>query len=194
MRSHLAALAALLTLSACQGLSPTFTTETPPRRGPGSVPAAGGGSGGPTIALSSATAAPGKTATITATLRSGGASIAGTQNDIGFDPRAVSIARKANGKPDCRANSALGKEGTAFNFLPSKCGPGTCNAVRALVLSLSSVSPIPDGSVLYTCTVEVASGATAGAKALTLSRVGFSDPGGKALSGAGADGTVTVGK
>lgn len=197
MRSQLAAVAALLVLAGCQGLSPTFTTDTPPRRGPGSVPPTGGGANGggrPKIVLSSVSAAPGQTATVTATLQSGGASIAGTQNDIGFDPRAVAIVRKPNGKPDCRANAALGKEGTAFNFLPQKCGPGACNTVRALVLSLSSVSAIPDGSVLYTCTVEVAAGAPAGAKTLSLSRIGFSDPGGKALTGTGTDGTVTVGK
>ena len=198
MRSRLAAVAALLALAGCQGLSPTFSTDTPPRRGPGSVPATGGGgasSGGrPKIVLSSVSAAPGQTATVSATLRSGGANVAGTQNDIGFDPRAVSIVRKPNGKPDCQANAALGKEGTAFNFLPQKCGPGACTSVRALVLSLSSVSAIPDGSVLYTCKVEVAAGAAPGARPLTLSRIGFSDPGGKALSGSGGDGTVTVGQ
>lgn len=198
MRPHLAVLTALLLLSACESLSPTFTTETPPRRGPGSVsapaPATGGGGGRPRIALSNASITPGRTATVTATLHTGGANIAGTQNDIGFDPRAVAIARKPNGKPDCQPNSALGKEGTAFNFLPQKCGPGACNTVRALVLSLSSVDAIPDGSVLYTCTVEAAAGAAPGARALTLSRIGFSDPGGKALSGTGADATITVGK
>jgi hypothetical protein len=131
---------------------------------------------------------------VTATLQTGGASIAGTQNDISFDPRAVAIARKANGRPDCRANGALGKEGTAFNFLPKNCAPGSCDNMRALVLSLSNVAPIPDGSVLYTCTVEVPVDAAPGAKALRLSRVGFSDPGGKVINGVGVDGSVTVGR
>jgi hypothetical protein len=187
MRLHLAALAALVALSACQGLAPFGGTPQLP------VPVPGGG-GRPQIGLSSATAGPGRTATISVTLQTGGARIAGTQNDITFDPRAVAIARKANGKPDCRANGGLGKEGTAFNFLPRNCAPGACTSVRALVLSLSNVDPIPNGSVLYTCTVAVAADAPPGAKALRLTRVGFSDPGGKVVNGTGADGTVTVTK
>jgi hypothetical protein len=184
MRSSLL-VPALLVLSACQ--MPLGVAQRP-------APAGGGGGGRPTILLNSASASPGQTTTVTATLRTGGASIAGTQNDITFDPRAIAIARKANGKPDCRANGALGKEGTAFSFLPPQCAPGACDTVRALVLSLSNVAAIPDGSVLYTCTVAVAAGAAPGARALRLSRVGFSDPGGKAISGAGVDGTITVGK
>lgn len=184
MRTPIAALAALLALSACQ--MPFGGTAQRP------VPVPGGGHGRPKIALGSASVRPGQTATITATLHTGGASIAGTQNDIAFAPRAVTIASKPNGKPDCRANTALGKEGTAFNFLPQKCLPGTCTTVRALVLSLSSVSAIPDGSVLYTCTVEARADAAPGAQALRLSRVGFSDPGGREISGTGVDGTITI--
>jgi hypothetical protein len=186
MRPPFAALAALFALSACQ--MPLGGTAQRP------APVPSGGGGQATIVLSGASVRPGQTATVTATLQTGGASIAGTQNDITFDPRAVAIARKANGKPDCRANGALGKEGTAFNFLPQKCAPGSCDTVRALVLSLSNVAAIANGSVLYTCTVEVAGGAAPGAQALRLSRVGFSDPSGKAISGRGVDGTVTVGK
>lgn len=187
MRSSIAALAALLALSACQM---PFGSSAPL---PVPVPAPGA-HGRPKIVLSGATVAPGQTATVSATLRSGGAAIAGTQNDITFDPRAVAIARRANGKPDCRANGAIGKEGTAFSFLPQKCAPGACTTVRALVLSLSNVSAIPDGSVLYTCTVEAARDAAPGARPLRLSRIGFSDPGGKEIGGSGVDGTVTIGR
>lgn len=187
MRASLLVLAALLVLSACQ-MPFGGTTQRP---APVAMP---GGHGRPKIVLSGATVSPGRTATVTATLQTGGAAIAGTQNDIAFDPRAVSIARKPNGKPDCRANGAIGKEGTAFNFLPQKCAPGTCSSVRALVLSLSNVGAIPNGSVLYTCTVEAAPGAAPGSQTLRLSRVGFSDPGGKEISGTGVDGVVTVGR
>ncbi|MFN8642769.1 MAG: hypothetical protein U0802_14365 [Candidatus Binatia bacterium] len=187
MRSPLAALVALLTLSACQTILGGPTARPLP-------PSASGGHGRPKIVLGGASVRPGLTATVTATLQSGGASIAGTQNDITFDPRAVAIVRKPNGKPDCRANAAIGKDATAFTFLPQQCAPGTCTTVRALVLSLSSVSPIPDGSVLYTCTVEAGTDAAPGAQALHLSRIGFSDPGGKEIGGTGVDGTVTVGR
>jgi hypothetical protein len=185
MRPLLAALAALALSTGCQ---PTVGPSPPPATAPPE------GRGRPKIILSNATAGPGGTATITATLHTGGARIAGTQNDISFDPKSVAVARRPNGKPDCRPNSALGKEGTAFNFLPQHCAPGACDNMRALVLSLSNVDAIPDGSVLYSCTVEVAIDATPGAKPLHLSRVGFSDPGGKVISGAGVDGTVTVGR
>ena len=192
MRSHLIALAALLALNGCGAtFGPQTTVPTSPNAPTSPLADA---HGRPKITLSSASAGQGGTATITATLQTGGAKIAGTQNDIVFDPKSVAIVRKANGKPDCRANTALGKEGTAFNFVPAKCAPGSCDTVRALVLSLSNVDPIADGSVLYSCTVEVVPGASAGAKPLKLSRVGFSDPGGKVVNGVGVDGSVTVGR
>jgi len=161
MRYRVAALALLLALPACELLQNTTTTP-PSKLGGGTVtpPATGGRT---QISLSNVSAKPGQTAQITATLGSGGVRVAGTQNDIGFDPRQVAIARKGNGKPDCSANAGIGKEGTAF-------------------------------SVLYTCTVQVAAQASAGKQPLRLSRVGFSDPAGKALGGGGVDGSVTVAK
>ncbi|MBX3026804.1 hypothetical protein KF840_18000 [bacterium] len=185
MRPLLAAIAASSMLAGCAHTfgKPPQTVSAPPE-----------GRGRPKIILSSATAGPGATVTITATLQTGGARIAGTQNDISFDPHAIAVVRKANGRPDCRANAALGKEGTAFTFVPQLCAPGACDSMRALVLSLSNIDTIPDGSVLYTCTVEVSLDATSGAKPLRLSRVGFSDPGGKVISGVGVDGSVTVGR
>jgi hypothetical protein len=147
----------------------------------------------PQIALSSASGAPGQTVQLTATMRSGSEKLAGTQNDISFDPRQVAFAAKANGKPDCTPNAALGKEGTAFSFLPAGCQKGgTCTSVRALVLSLSNVDPIADGALLYTCTLRIAADASPGAHALPIGRVGFSAPNGKAVNGTGANGSVTV--
>ena len=58
--------------------------------------------------------------TVSATLQTAGAAIAGTQNDIGFDPQQVAVVAKPNGKPDCSPNPAIGKEGTAFSFQPSQ--------------------------------------------------------------------------
>ena len=147
----------------------------------------------PQIALSSASGAAGQTVKIAATMRSGSEKLAGTQNDIGFDPHQVAFAATSNGKPDCSANAAIGKEGTAFSFLPAGCQKGgTCTSVRALVLSLSNVDPIPDGALLYTCTVRIAADASPGAHALPIGRVGFSAPNGKAVNGTGANGSVTV--
>ncbi len=192
MRRLIPALALLLSLPACEMLQSTASAP-PSKPGGGSVtpPAAGGRT---QVILSSVSAAPGQTAKVTATLGSGGARVAGTQNDIGFDPRQVAIARKGNGKPDCSANPGIGKEGTAFSFQPPGCAGAACTGIRALVLSLSSVDAIPNGSVLYTCTVQVAAQASVGKQPLRLSRVGFSDPAGKALGGGGVDGSVTVAK
>jgi hypothetical protein len=159
------------------------------------APAAAAATGGkPALALSSAQGRPGEVVTISATLTTAGDSIAGTQNDITFDPSQISVVAKANGRPDCTPNRQLGKEGTAFSFLPPRCQKPACTGVRALVLSLSNVAPIPSGSVLYTCRVAIASQATAGAHPLSVTHAGFSNPTGQAIQAASVDGAVTVGK
>jgi hypothetical protein len=152
-----------------------------------------GGSGKPTLSLDSAQGGPGDTVSVTAKLSTGGAGIAGTQNDIVFDPKQLTVAPNAKGKPDCAANRQLGKEGTAFSFVPANCRPGTnCTAVRALVLSLSNVEAIPNGSTLYTCRVRIAPQASRGTQKLSVARVGFSSPSGQAIDGGGKDGGVTI--
>lgn len=192
MRRFIPVLALLLAASGCELLQTAATTPPPSQPGGGTTKPPSGGK--TQIVLSSVNARPGQTVKVTATLNTGGARVAGTQNDIGFDPRQIAIARKSNGKPDCAANGAIGKEGTAFSFQPPGCSGAACTGIRALVLSLSSVDPIANGSVLYTCTVQVAAGASAGRQPLRLSKVGFSDPAGKALGGGGSDGSVTVAK
>lgn len=185
MRTPFAVLALTLVLAGCQTVQDVLGAA------PAGPVAGGGATGGrPQIVLGSVRAAPGGTARVSATLRGGGR-IAGTQNDITFDPSRVAIARTGRGTPDCTANAALGKEGTAFSFQPAGCAGSRCTGVRALVLSLSNVAPIPAGSVLYTCTLAVAAGAR-GSVPLRVTRVGFSDPAGAALAGSGIDGTVTI--
>jgi len=188
---------ALLGLAACQMMQPTASPPNQTRTAPASAPApaakpAPAAAGQPTLSLSGARGKPGATVSMNATLDTGGAKIAGTQNDIAYDPAQVAIAQRANGKPDCRANAQLGKEGTAFSFLPSGCRGTACTSVRALVLSLSNVEPIPSGSVLYACTVQIAPQASPGRHRLEAARVGFSNPTGQAIAGAGRDGGVTV--
>jgi hypothetical protein len=136
----------------------------------------------------------GSTVPVMVTLNSEGAQVAGTQNDITFGADSgVAIAAKANGKPDCAVNPDIDKGGTSFAFQPSGCTAGTsCTGMRSLVLALDNVSAIPDGSVLYTCQVAIASDAT-GTIALTNSNTGASDPDGNALATTGVSGNVTVG-
>jgi len=148
----------------------------------------------PVLMLSSNQGRPGEAVNVTATLTTAGASIAGTQNDIGFDPTQISVAAKANGKPDCTPNRELGKEGTAFSFLPPRCQKQTCSGVRALVLSLSNVAPIANNSILYTCKVAIAPQATAGSHQLSVSNAGFSNPTGQSIVGSSVGGTISVGK
>jgi len=194
----LAALICISTaLSACDlrqsPAPPARITPAPRNAAAASSPAPAGKR---TLALSSATGRPGETVPITAKLTTAGGSIAGTQNDITFDPKALAMARP-NGKPDCVANPAIGKEGTAFSFLPAGCRPGvggTCTSVRALVLSLSGVDPIPTGSALYTCKVQIAPHAALGTAKLSVSRVGFSSPAGQPIDGSGVDGVITIGQ
>jgi hypothetical protein len=205
MSRHSRQLAALVCFStalcACDLMQAPAAPPAPARTAPGqaNAPAANpaSGSGGKVVlALSSATGRAGETVPISASLAAAGKSIAGTQNDITFDPKLLSMARP-NGKPDCAANPAIGKEGTAFSFLPAGCKPGvggTCNTVRALVLSLSGVDPITSGSTLYTCKVQIAPHATAGTARLSLSRVGFSNPSGQPIDGGGGDGVITIGQ
>lgn len=122
---------------------------------------------------------PGATVEIAVVLERGGV-VAGTQNDIGFAPE-TQIAALSNGRPDCAVNPAIDKNASSFAFQPSACVPGeTCTAVRALVLALDNVDPIPIGSTLYTCRATIAVTAAADAYPLTCSLAGASDPEGNA--------------
>ncbi|MDX2169189.1 MAG: hypothetical protein SF182_19120 [Deltaproteobacteria bacterium] len=195
----IALLVSLCSVTGCSLIAPTDPPRSRPTgkpavispKPPSAPPAARVGL--PQLGLGAASGAAGQTVTVSATLRTGSVALAGTQNDIEFDPGQIAIAAKPNGKPDCAANPALGKEGTAFSFLPAGCQKGgTCSSVRALVLSLSNVDPIPDGAVLYTCRVRIAAGAAPGAHPLSIMRVGFSSPNGQAVHGAGENGRVMV--
>jgi len=193
----LALLCGLFALPGCQmseppARQPAAPVAKPPPSMERVPPPAAAAGGQPNLALSSGRGRPGTTFTVTATLTTTGARVAGTQNDITYDPKQLAIAQTSAGKPDCHANSQLGKEGTAFNFQPPGCHGTSCNSVRALVLSLSNVDAIPSGSALYTCSVQIAPTAHAGTERLALSRVGFSDPAGKAVSGGGTDGSITI--
>jgi MYXO-CTERM domain-containing protein len=141
---------------------------------------------GPGIRLNRVTAMAGQTVVISATLSTDGSDVAGTQNDFSFDPANIPVGRTAAGRPNCAVNPAIGKEATAFSFQPAGCAPEACTAVRALVLSISNTDPIPDGSVLYTCNIEVAAGAPDGTYPLAVSGVILSSPAGTRVCGTGA--------
>jgi hypothetical protein len=145
------------------------------------------------IALSKISGDPGARVTFAATLQSKGAAVAGAQNDIAFDSVNAPIAATGDGKPDCTVNPSIGKAATVFGFLPNGCSGAACTGMRAIVLSMSNTDPIPDGSMLYECTVSIAPQAPPGLYPLAIVGVTLSDPLGQQVPNvAGSDGTILV--
>ncbi len=145
-----------------------------------------------TIAIGQAETQPGQRVSVQVVLNTDGQEIAGTQNEISFDP-AAPIAATASGRPDCRRNAAIDKGATSFSFRPNGCfESGTCTGVEAFVFALDNSDPIPTGSVLYTCDIAVGENAD-GTYALPCSNPLGSSPGGDAVSISCTDGLVSVG-
>jgi hypothetical protein len=137
-----------------------------------------------------ATGTAGAIVSVPVTLDADGVLLAGVQNDIGFSPL-TPIAVDGSGAPDCAVNPAT-TNSLYVAFRPAGCTPGaTCTGIRALVLSLSDLTPIADG-VLYTCNVAIAPTAPAGTYPLVNSALGASDPLGRDQPVTGGDGAVIV--
>lgn len=135
------------------------------------------------VDIGSALAGPGDSADVTVSLRSAGAAVAATGNDISFDPQILGIDAAA-----CRVNPALQKTLIA-SVLP---GTAALRTLRVFVQSDQNAEPIPDGS-LYTCRVHVATFALPGVYALRNGTTLAFDPAGNALPDVtGADGALTV--
>jgi hypothetical protein len=156
----------------------------------GVLPAEGSAPG---LHVSTAMGAPGQLVGFEVALSTGGAAIAGTQNDLVFDPLNAPVAADVHGRPSCSVNSAIGKDGSTFAFEPAGCVGSRCTGIRALIFSVQDSAPIADGSVLYTCAVAIAAQALPGSYALTLSKLVLSDPLGNPIGGAVAtDGAIIV--
>ena len=170
--------------------TPTSTQQVsplPPTPTPQPTPS------GPAVVAQAVTALPGQTVPVSFSLFTNDAAVAGTQNDVNFDPADAPIAAKANGTPDCTVNPAINKSATSFAFLPSGCVGADCTVIRAQVLATDNVALIADGSVLYTCNVNVAAPAAGGTYPLILTGVVMDDPNGAAVPGVvGIDGSVYV--
>lgn len=145
--------------------------------------------GGPGIQIGSVSTTAGQQVSVSATLATGGGSVAGTQNDFTFataETRKVTVVRKTNGRPDCAVNPEINKSSTTFAFQPPGCTADTCTAVRAIVFSSEDVEPIAEGATLYTCKVQVASDAPAATYPLTISGTILSTPTGSRVCGPAA--------
>jgi hypothetical protein len=141
------------------------------------------------IAVGSVTGVPGTTAQIEISLNllESGVEVAGAENVLNFPAEARVIG--------CAVNEDIGREASAFSLSPTDCTPGTdCESVKALILSFTNLTGIPDGSVLYTCDVALPGGSAAslGTFAVTCSEPGTSDPEGNPLTTTCSDGLVTV--
>lgn len=142
------------------------------------------------IIIGSATGEPGSTTTFAVTLETD-TQVAGTQNDITFDPKAR-IPADAEGKPRCTVNPTIRKDATEFAFLPAGCTPAIdCTAVRAIVLGIDNLDPIPSNSTLYTCEVQIAADAS-GTIPLPCSNPVAGDPDGERIGADCTDGAITV--
>lgn len=174
------------------------------------------------IDIGSKTGPAGSQVTIDVTLAAGGASVAGTINDITFDNTKVSLSNTTSGNcsvtttkscsadtdcpvlpspytgnepcvnktnaPACTVNSAIGKGGF-FSFINSNAG------IRAVILGLTGSTAIPDGSVLYSCKFNIATGLSDGTSIpLTNGNQQAGDPNGVLVAGTtGNNGAVVVG-
>ncbi len=181
--SRLTAVAIAISVTvAVLGSKSAATGECPPPR---SAPP------GPALWLSDEVIGAGAAATITVNLAAGSSQIAALESDLAF-PASAPIAAKANGRPDCTVNLDINKGATSFGFLPVNCSGAACTTVRAIVISFDDSNPIADGSVLFTCSLNVDASAS-GRLDYTFSGTILSDPGGaKVLDSGDQDGELCV--
>lgn len=127
------------------------------------------------------------------TLHTMGQLVGATQNDIAFDSH-IPIGAQVIGSPDCTVNAQINKEATTFTFQPLGCSPGaTCESMRAIVISALNVGPIADGSLLYTCVVNIDDNAELGRDyPLACSAPTAGDPASNSLAASCTDGRISV--
>ncbi len=151
---------------------------------PGAPAAVTSGAVMPTIELSDESGAPGSQVTFSATLHTAGVDIAGVEQEIHVDPLT----------PLLSCATAPGASKSLSSVLrPTGCTPGVdCTSMKALYFSFSSLSPIPDGEVMYTCTVQVSAAAPDAVYVLDSQLEDGASPSGGSVAVAGDDGSVTV--
>lgn len=152
-----------------------------------------------TISVGTVTAAPGSDVAVEVILAtSQGEEVAGTQNDITFDPAGANLTALNR----CVINPAISDDAAGCEDDPNS---GPCKQLnralddveggrrfRGLILSLSNTTTIPDGA-LYTCTFTVANDAAVGSTIpLACSNQGASDPEGGAINTFCVSGAINV--
>lgn len=123
---------------------------------------------------------PGQNTTVQVRLHDNGLEVAGVSNQLVTDPTGPLCLTSA------AVNPAINKNGSAFAH-------SGCNSMLALILSLSNVDPIPNGSVMYDVEVEVAPGTPQGFYPIIVTEPAASDPQGNELQASGVAGGIFVG-
>lgn len=93
-------------------------------------------------------------------LESGGEAVAAVDMVLALPADGAEVLRNGRGDPACAVDRGIDKGSSVFRFLPAGCGapPATpCRALRALILSLYDVDPIPDGP-LFACRMRITAG------------------------------------
>jgi Tol biopolymer transport system component len=147
--------------------------------------AAASSAGAVTISVGSASGRPGSAVDLNVSLNSMGEEVVGTLNMIDL-PAGLSFV-------GCQVNPAIEKEASDFSFQPIGCTGGEdCSGARAVVISFSNLDPIPSGSLLYTCSVQILADTADGELPLGCSDAMASDGEGNELSTTCAAGAITV--
>lgn len=144
------------------------------------------------LSIGSAVGKPGDQVSFDVSFKALGIPVAALQNDIVFHGLAVDAT--AAGKPRCTVEPSINKPATAFGFLPASCTQGSnCSGLRAVVLAIDNVDPIPEGTSLYRCTATIPAATQPGTYALGCEGATASDPGGGTVAVRCAPGQISVG-
>jgi hypothetical protein len=136
--------------------------------------------------VTNAEIAAGGSGTIDIVLDTGGEEVAGTENELAWDNTALDVF-------ECEVNEAIDKS-LQDTYRPSGC-EGTafaCNEFKGIVINFGDLSPIADGSVLYTCKVSVSASAAPGEYEVACNLPGSSDPSGGSWDTTCSSSTITV--
>lgn len=150
----------------------------------------GAHAGAVVLEVGSATGKPGQTVTFDVVLRTQGAEVAGTINNILID-HAVPVAADDTGDPVCDVNGMF-ESLNAFGFQPENCRNDVdCDLVRSVVVTFPPQA-IPDGTVLYSCAVDISETATVGAHPLVITDLEATDSDSNLLPVTGVNGEILV--
>ncbi len=123
---------------------------------------------------------PGGSTTVQIRLHDNGREVVGVEN------RLLTTLPSALCFTDATVNPAINKQGSAFSF-------SNCGNLKALIISLSNVDRIPDGSALYSVEVDIAPWAAPGFYPIQVTETGAADSLGNEVQTIGVAGGVFVG-